>query len=184
MKDFNFFAPYQGKQKQAKDKKIYIYTLGLVLIVVIFGTLIWNSVSIFLLNRDIKKYNSSINAADVQQKYKEAEDINNKSSILNKYNASIDIINATISKKDRISSETIHSINSTLPKEVSFASITIDENAIDLQGSAKNRQAIGEFQHNMKELDIVSDAQIINISDVDNGNYKFELKCTLKDVDK
>lgn len=84
-----------------------------------------------------------------------------------------------------MSSELLRSINSTIPKEVSFKTITVEENVITFKGVSKNRQGIGELQYNVKQLDIVENAQVGSISsdDVGNESYTFDLKCTLKDVD-
>ncbi|WP_160675226.1 PilN domain-containing protein [Clostridium sp. C8-1-8] len=186
MNDFNFFAPYQGKQKQVVGKKIYVYTISAVVGVLILGSLIWNSISIFMLNRSIDKYQSSINSTKVQEKVKKAEEVNKKIEVLNKYDDGLTKINSAINSRDTISSTLLKDINSTLPKDVYFKSISVDGNSLSIQGVSKTRTAIGEVQHNMKSLDIIADAQIGNISgdDSDAGNYTFDLKCTLKDVDE
>ncbi|GKU32021.1 PilN domain-containing protein [Clostridium folliculivorans] len=185
MNDFNFFAPYQGKQKQVVNKKIYIYTVSAVVLLFIVGTFAWNSINVYMLNRDIDKFQSSINSTKVQDKVKKAEEVNKKIDVLNKYDDGLTKINEGINSRNIISSSLLNNINSTLPADVYFKSITVDGSNLSIQGVSKSRTAIGEVQHNMKALDIVGDAQIGNISgdDSDNGNYTFDLKCTLKDVD-
>ncbi|MBK1810494.1 PilN domain-containing protein [Clostridium sp. YIM B02505] len=184
MNDFNFFAPYQGKQKQVVNKKIYIYTISAVVLIFILGTLIWNSVNIYITNKQIEKYKADINSPKLQAKITEANDINKKSQILSKYDVAIDSINNDIAKKNVVSSDILDKINLAVPKEVSFNNISLDESNISFNGQSKNRQAIGELQHNLKGLDIFEVVQVNSITgDEADSNYKFDLKCTLKDVE-
>ncbi|GKU26424.1 hypothetical protein CFOLD11_32510 [Clostridium folliculivorans] len=185
MNDFNFFAPYQGKQKQVVNKKIYIYTVSAVVAVFIVGTFAWNSINVYMLNRDIDKFQNSINSPKVQAKVKEAQVLNNKLDVLNKYEGGLSKINEGMNSRSVISSELLRKINSTLPENVYFRSISVDGSSLSFQGVSKTRSAIGELQHNIKGLDIIAEGQIGNISEDDssNGSYSFDLKCTLKDVD-
>ena len=48
--DMNFFAPYEGRKKEQKNKNVYVYSLAGFLSVFIVGTLVWNSTNIILLN--------------------------------------------------------------------------------------------------------------------------------------
>lgn len=186
MRDFNFFAPYQGQKKQTVNKKIYIYSIGVILLLIVVGTLIWNSVRIHMLNSSITKYNKEINSSQVQEKVKIAEDINRKITILNKYDAGLTELADGMESNNNIKSEFLNDLNLTLPQDVSLKSASIDGSSINIQGASKSRTAIGEFQHNIKALDKIEDAQIGSISsDGTNGaEYSFDLKCTLKDVDK
>lgn len=185
MRDFNFFAPYQGKNKEQKDKKIYIYIVSGVLVAFIFGTLIWNTTSIIITKSQIKKYNEQINAADIQEKIKIAEELNTKTTVLNKYETAISSINFSMAKNDVVTSELLEKINSTIPKDVSFNSTSIDSTTITFKATSKTRQAIGEIQYNIKQLDNIEDVQISSISgdESDSSGYTFDLKCTLKDSD-
>lgn len=185
MRDFNFFAPYQGKNKEQKDKKIYIYIVSGVLVAFIFGTLIWNTTSIIITKSQIKKYNEEINADDIQEKIKIAEDLNNKTITLNKYETAISNINSSMAKNDVVTSEMLEKINSTIPKEVSFSSTSIDSGSITCKTESKTRQAISELQYNLKQLNNIEDVKISSISgdESDSKGYTFDLKCTLKDSD-
>lgn len=186
MRDFNFFAPYQGKTKQTINKKIYVYTSAIIITLLIFGTLTWNSVNIFMLNRDIAKYNTEINSPQVQEKVKQAEEINKKLVILDKYNNEVTQIITVMGASKYINSEFLDAINSTLPQDVSLKTIAIDGTNLSIQGTAKTRKAIGEFEHNVGSLENISNSQIgtINGDGTDGVEYTFDLKCTLKDVDK
>jgi type IV pilus assembly protein PilN len=186
MNDFNFFAPYQGKQKQVVGKKIYIYTISAVVILFVVGTFVWNNINIFIINREIDKYQSAVSSPKVQEKVKEAENLKNKLDILNKYEDGLSKIDGGINSRDTISSALLNKINSTLPSDINFKSVSIDGSSLSIQGISKTMSAIGELQHNIKSLDSIVDAQVGNINQDDSksGSYSFDLKCTLKDVDE
>lgn len=185
MRDFNFFAPFQGEKKQSVNKKIYFYTLAIVVggfVVISFG---WNMFNLYKLEHDIKKLNTTLNSSNVQDKVKKAEDINKKLSILGKYDEGLLQVGEAIEGRNMVNSQILKKLNSTLPDEVSFKSITIGGSSISIQALAQTRTAIAEFEHNIKELDIISDAQIgaINSDGANDSQYSFDIKCSLKDVD-
>lgn len=184
MRDFNFFAPYQGKQKNVANKKKYIISISTFLVLTILGSLTYNMVNIYLLDKEVKKYNENLNASEIQDKVKEAEEYNRKMSILKKYDTAIDDINNRIDKRYVITSQLLSDINSKIPKDISFVSISIKDSTITLKGTGKSRQDIADFQHGLKALDFISDVEIstINADEENPGLYKFDLKSTLKDV--
>ena len=44
--DINFFAPYEGRKKEQKNKNIYVYSLAGFLGVVVVGSFAWNTTNI------------------------------------------------------------------------------------------------------------------------------------------
>lgn len=184
-KDINFFIPYQGRKKETKNRKIEIYAVMGVLGVFIFGTLLWNSISIFKLKKDITKYTEALNAPEIQEKAQEAEDINNKITLLNEYSKGLTRVTDAIISRDVVSVEILEKLSSTLPTDVSFKNISITKGIITIQGISKSRSAIGEVQHNIKQLDIIEDATISSISSDSavEGEYSFDINCILRSVE-
>lgn len=188
MRDFNFFAPYIGKNKSDKNKNLYIRITAVVVVGFIGATLLWNSISLLMLNRDIKNLNSELNKPDKVEKLRQAEILNNKQEILNKYYAGLENIFTDVENRNRISSELMADLSSTMPKGVSFKSMNLDGQTIQIQGEAGSRVAIAELQHNLKQLEFVAEVSVSTINDGSGsgsqGAYSFALKCTLKDVEK
>ena len=90
--DMNFFAPYQGQKKEEKNQNIYIYSIISFLVVIILGTLIWNTTNIILLNKKIEKYTEELNSPEIVEKIAKWEDIYNKTNILDEYNKGLNSI--------------------------------------------------------------------------------------------
>ncbi|MBN1043436.1 fimbrial protein [Clostridium botulinum] len=184
MKDINFFSHYQGKDQEKKNAMIYIYgAMGAVGALIII-TLIVNTTRILLLNRSISNYNEKLNTPEIKQKYSEAEKINNEIDILTKYDSALNDVLGKVNSRNNVSDLVLTSINSTIPSQISFKTLQINNDVLIIQGISSSRDAVGEFQHNLKELSIINDA-FVNSIDIDGaleGNYSFDIKCILKEV--
>ena len=179
--DMNFFAPYQGQKKEEKNQNIYIYSIISFLAVVILGSLIWNTTNIILLNKKIEKYNEELNAPEIVEKIAKWDDIYNKTNILEKYNEGLTSIITSLKTREVVTVELLNKLSSSLPSEVTFNSISINNNEISIQAISTSREAIGEVQHNLKSIEDIADVYISGISG--DKTYNFDIKCSLKDVE-
>ena len=179
--DINFFSPYQGQKKEQLNKNIYVYSLAGFLVTLILGTLIWNSVNLIIVKKQISNYEVKLNEPNIQEKVKESEEINKKTDILNKYNSSLTSISNGVNSRNVVTTNILNMVSATLPTEVSFNSVNITNTDITIQAVSTNRTAIGEIQYNLKDLPNVQDVYIGAISGDDK--YTFDIKCTLKDVE-
>lgn len=184
MRDINFFSYYQGKNQEKKDEKIYFYIAYGILTLVILVTVIINSVKIFTLNSQIKSYTEKLNNADIQAQLKEADEVNGKIEVLSKYESRLSDISNSIAKNDIVTDDLLNDISSTIPSDVSFKSFKIEGYDLTISGVSHTREAISEFEHNLKGLSKIKSVHIININ---NGSavgedYSFDITCVLKEV--
>ncbi|WP_252237984.1 MULTISPECIES: PilN domain-containing protein [unclassified Clostridium] len=184
MRDINFFSPYQGKNQEKKSAMIYIYGVMGVVGTLIIITLIFNTTKILLLNRSISNYNEKLNTTEIQEKFAEAQKVNNEIEILTKYDSALNDVLGKVNSRNNVSDLVLTSINSTIPSQISFKTLQINNDILIIQGISSSRDAVGEFQHNLKELSIMNDV-FVNSIDIDGaleGNYSFDIKCILKEV--
>lgn len=185
MKDINFFKPYLGKNKEKINTNIYIYgvmaIVGL-LIVITFGI---NTVRIILLDRSIEDYNNKLSATELQEQLKEAENINKQINVLRKYDNAVTEISAAVKKRDKVSDKLLIDISSTVPSEVSFKSLEITDTTLNIKGVSTNRSAVAELKHNLSSVAEMQDVYVNSISNSGalEGEYSFDIKCVLKDVE-
>lgn len=180
MTDMNFFAPYQGQKKEEKNKNIYVYSLAGFLSVAIVGTLAWNTTNILLLNSKIKEYNTKLEDTVVKEKLAKWEEISKKSDILTKYDNGINEIMIALESREVVSTDLLNKLSSSLPSQVTFNSININNKEINIQAVSTSRVAIGEVEHNLKKLNNVQDVYIGGIAG--DEIFTFDVKCLLKDV--
>ncbi|AIY80353.1 fimbrial assembly family protein [Clostridium botulinum 202F] len=184
MRDINFFSPYQGKNQEKKNAMIYIYGAMGVVGALIIITLIFNTTRILLLNRSISNYNEKLNTTEIQEKFAEAQKVNNEIEILTKYDSALNDVLGKVNSRNNVSDLVLTSINSTIPSQISFKTLQINNDILIIQGISSSRDAVGEFQHNLKELSIINDV-FVNSIDIDGAlecNYSFDIKCILKEV--
>jgi type IV pilus assembly protein PilN len=188
MRDFNFFSPYIDKSKQKKDRTLFFGIGAAVIAFAIVGTFLWNSISTIKLNSDIKALNEELNKPDKIEKLRKAEELIKKQEIMNSYFDGIKVIYSSVESRNTVTSVFMQSLTAKMPQGVSFKSMAIDGQNVQVQGIAKTRAAIAELQYNLKNLSSVSEVSISSIAGgtdkSTNGEYTFSLKCTLKDVEK
>lgn len=180
MTDMNFFAPYQGQKKEEKNKNIYVYSLAGFLSVAIVGTLAWNTTNIIILNSKIKEYNTKLEDTVVKEKLAKWEEISKKGDILAKYDNGINEIMVALESREVVSTDLLNKLSSSLPSQVTFNSININNKEINIQAVSTSRVAIGEVEHNLKKLNNVQDVYIGGIAG--DEIFTFDVKCLLKDV--
>lgn len=184
MRDINFFSPYQGKKKENINTQIYIYGAAVVVGLFILVTLCVNSYKMIYYKTSIAKYEAKLTDSDTKKKLDEAKVVNKKLEILNKYEHGITDISKNMNSRDVVTTKLLNSISATLPSDVYFKSIDVATSAINIKAMSKSRKAIGEIEHNLKNLSNIQDVYIGAISGDGalDGEYSFDIKCVLKEV--
>lgn len=185
MKDLNFFKPYQGINKEKINTKKYIYGAMAMVGIVIITTLGINTFTIISLNRSIDDYSNKLAASEIQSQLKEAENINKQITVLKEYDTALTNVSASVKERDNVSDKLLLNISSTIPSEVSFKNLDITDNVVNIQGISTNRSAVAELKHNLSGLPKMQNVYVnsINNSGAVEGEYSFDMKCVLKDVE-
>ena len=185
MNDLNFFAPYQNKKKESFNANIYIYGASAVVGLIIIGSLMFNGVKYFLLDRVIKDYTERLQDPEIQSELKEAENLNGQIGILTKYDDVLSDVAKSVKDRDNVSDQLLKEISSTVPSEISFKSMDILNNTVTIQGTAANRTSVAELKYNLSRLSKMQNVYVNSIKNTGavEGEYSFDIKCVLKDVD-
>lgn len=164
MRDFNFFLPYIEKKKNLKKK--YIYTIGIVLILVmtISGIYVFLDQKEKELNKELTSMKKYLSLKEVLEKTKEIEEKKKKLDLMVKYYNSVVNLNKEINQINLIDSFFMESIASSLPQDTSFNAITINGKNVDIQGNSKTRTSVAELEHNLKNLDIFNNVHVTTIA--------------------
>ena len=184
-RDINFFTPYQEKRKESKDLHTYVYGITTILIFAIVVSFAVNFFRIYKLEKDIKYYTNEMNDSKFSLQLKHGENINNQIDILTDYDDRITDISKSIQKRDLVSDTLLNNISSTIPSEIHLKSIVINSGNISLQGISTNRTAVAELKYNLSNLEELDSVYVnsINNTGAVEGEYSFDIKCVLKDVD-
>ena len=179
MRDVNFFAEYEGKKKEEKNNVKYIYSSIGILTFLIAGSFLYNTIGLYVINRQITCIKEEINAPEVQEKLLEAKVVDEKYKAFSTYDNDLTEVINNVENRKVVTTQLINSLSSTLPTEVSFNSINISGYEITIQAEASTREAIAELQYNLKNLSQIEYVYIGAISGEDI--FTFDIKCVLKD---
>ncbi len=181
MKDLNFFESYHKKNDRNLNKDIVLYGLAILFIMVMLIYTFLNFMKINKLNKEvsslkqqveIKKSNGKIN--EILEKEKEISELREK---FNKFKKLDDSLNSN----DLINEKLLDAITARVPETVFLNSMIFNPNLISLEGIAKDKKAISDFEHRLGEIDYFDDIFIPAIS-LDNDNYTFSINLKLKEV--
>lgn len=185
MRDFNFFLPYLNDKNERKNEKVYITATLILVAVIVVGTFVYNSFYILTLKGDIKDLKNTYEAADNQQQLAKAEELIKTYNTLNDYNKELENIFSGVLDRKIVSSQVLFDVSNSIPKEVSFKSMSLDGSVLSIQGISSSRVAVAELEHNLKTLSYFGEVHIGNINLVSKDSeeqYSFSIKCTLKGV--
>ncbi|WP_315068346.1 PilN domain-containing protein [uncultured Clostridium sp.] len=184
MKDLNFFIPYQGRKKEKINSRIYIYGTMIIAAILILGTFAINTTKIILLDKSISYYDGQLSIEEIQEQLKGAETVNNQIAILKKYDTAVNDVSNAVKKRDNVSDSLLIDISSTVPSQISFKNLQIEDNVVTIKGVSSDRSAVAELEHNLISL---SRMQNVYVNSIDTGTvkgeYSFDIKCVLKDAE-
>ena len=151
MRDFNFFEPFEKKQKRRKGLRI---SYPLVLILVLLAAAIWpawNFYQIQQLDREIQ-HHRDILVND--SRYPLFEVASEKERELEEAQAtllSLEDSAELIFDKEVIDELLLFAIASAMPLDTSLTSMNISNRNVQLSGIADSKPAIAEFEYNIRQ---------------------------------
>lgn len=164
MKDLNFFESYNKKQNIRLSKSFILYGLAIIIMLImivysIVNLVVINKLSeeIFLLRQqvEIKKLNSKM--TDILEKEKEIETLKEKFEQLEK-------LDEFINMQDFINEHLLESITARVPENVFLNSMMFNSRLITLEGIAKDKKSISDFEYKLREIEYFEDIFIPAIS--------------------
>jgi Tfp pilus assembly protein PilN len=185
MRDYNFFQGFADEKKSGELKFIYVGAATAVILCILVGIYIINIFKIRGLEKNIDSMEKTIASKEFSRALEEKSKGEKKLNILNKYLASIDIINKSSIEEDYINTELIKTISNAVPQNISFQNMNIGDKIITMNGTSSTRAAIGELEHNLKSLGNFEDIHVSSITsdpeDEDNYSFNFTLTFQLKE---
>lgn len=183
MRDFNFFSQIAQERKSSSNRKnIGGSILGLVVFVFVVSFSV-NMIRMHMIKKSINNYEAKINAPSMKEKVSEATKIEKEHNTLEKYYNNVKVAAEEIYSNDYVNTQRIKIINSTVPNDVIFTQINIDNKTVTIQALSKTRSAISDLQYNLNNLGFIDNTYISGISERNaQGEYSFSVSCTLKEV--
>ena len=176
-RDINFFSTYQLKNQDKKSQNLYGYLFGGAVGLFVLGTLTFNQAQVYQLNKKIDELNDELASPGIVEKIAESDRVYQVLESLNQYDQEVTIVVNNINSRDFVTTTLLNQISSTIPSDVTFSSLSINDTTITMQANSESRTAIAEVQHNLKQLPFIADVYIGSISA--EAPYSFSLSCTV-----
>lgn len=182
MRDLNFFSSYIETKKTSKKKQGNILALGLVLALIIGGLTGYNLYKANELSAEITKVDTYLNSKEVLKKSAEVTEKRRKMGIMNSYYKEVVKANKEITDIDIVNGQLIKDISATAPAQLFLKAMVLTKDGIQMQGVSMERKYIGEFEHNLKNIEYLKDVHVNTIaSETENGsNYVFSIMCKIQ----
>jgi len=173
--------------RQTRLRNVFSGTLviGLLALALVFYYLEY-SINMYTLNNEIAYYNSIIDNPVYQSRYREVRELERKTNVLRDYKDIVTTLTLQLSKTDAVQTGLLIDIASTIPVDTNISNLTINGNAISIQGTAVVRESVAQLQHNLKNLDFVESVYVPGISGSpgeDATNYSFTVNILTKGVE-
>lgn len=179
MKDYNFFDYLLREKKSKKIKFINIAIIIFVMCSVMLTTYLINFRMIKKLNTDIVKNKATIEYQNYEVINSTIAEKQKMLAIIEEYNGIVGGINTLISNSDKINKDLLVNINKTIPQNIKLDYISLNSQFIFIDGVSTTRQAVAEFQYNLKETELFSNIHVSNITS-DEEAFTFSVEIELK----
>ncbi len=182
LRDLNFFESYNKKKDKSLNKELILYGLS---IVIVLGMVAYSIINIIVINKlntetssleqqvETKKSNIKIN--EILEKEKDIGEFREKYEQLKQLDGFID-------SQDIINESLLDSITVRVPENVFLNSMIFNTNLITLDGIAKDKRSISDFEHKLGEIEYFDDIFIPAISYEDDF-YTFTINIKPKEVE-
>lgn len=184
MQDLNFFSTYNSDNngKNGVDK-YFVGGVG-VLAAAVIVSIGMSMFKIMTAEFAIKKYNAALNEPTFQTQLTDAENINQRLSLLENYEKQISQVSNDVKKINVVTDDLLTDISGAMPQEVSLKDFSINGYEVSIKGNTTQKTAIAEFEHNLKGVSKLKNVFVNEVprEETINENYSFQITCILKEV--
>ncbi|QUH26666.1 PilN domain-containing protein [Serpentinicella alkaliphila] len=181
MRDINFFEPYVFKQRGIEKKQKIFYGIAIILTMGLVSIPVVNYIRITNMTNDISSIYEILQSPEATLKLERVREKEARVSTLRNQLQLVSSIEQGISSLDIINDLLINEVFGTVPENLFFQSMNASEDNITIQGNAKDKSSIAEFEYNLRLTEAFEDIFIPSIN-LDEGIYNFTIQFKVKEV--
>lgn len=183
MKDLNFFEPYIEKSEFKIDKKLIVAGVLIFAFLSLSTYTIYNSMIIKQEARIVQRLKDTAENATTLKKVEEIREKENEVTEFRESVEKIRYLDQIIAEEDIIDEDLLGTINSRIPEDLFFTSLSIYNHEIQIVGISKDKWSIAELEKGLEDIENLEEIFISNIS-LQDDFYNFTINITLKDVEE
>lgn len=181
MRDFNFFQSYIKEPEKTDIKGLIVKGFATIISFVIIIYPIINFFEIRGIQKEIFALSQVIESTDNIEKIKAIDEKKLEILQLKKEKMIFDKLKEKLEEKEIISDLLIYEILWRIPSDISFDSLNINENEIEVQGKTTHKFNIAQMEYNLRNSIYIDEVFIPSIIE-NNRYYDFTIRFKAKDV--
>lgn len=163
MYDLNFFsAPLKTTRRSPA------ILIGILMIVFAVGAVgafyVWQQVRARAIREDIRSMETYLGSEPVKSQLAELEVVKQQTQLLQNYQTTFDVIRGYVRNSRLVSTELMARLASTLPKNVSFASMTVMNMEVQIEAHAPANLPVAELLFNLKQTGMFTTVDLVSIA--------------------
>lgn len=182
MNDLNFFQSYNKNQDKKPNKDLILYGLAIIIVLSMISYSIINLAVINELSEEISFLKQQVEIKKSDDKITDILEKEKEINVLKERLEQLEQLDKFIKMQDIITEHLLDSITARVPENVFLNSMMFNLNLITLDGIAKDKKSISDFEYKLKEIECFEDIFIPAISHEDNY-YTFTVNIKPKEVD-
>lgn len=182
MYDINFFEPYVDNKKSRSGLQKGIFIGVLVVVTLIFGYALFNTVMIPRIRSEIERMSSELDADQIEEKKRKIAQMQETLGELMKQEETVEHIEKELRKRDNLGGYLVETVTNSMPGNVFLKSININQSTIGISSTARTKEDIAQLESNLRQVSYFEDAFIPSITS-DENFYNFNVNLRLLSYD-
>ncbi len=183
MKDLNFFSTYSKGTERKVNRNLLFYSVVILVTLAMVFYYAYNFVLIRKANKDLIASKTQIEEAETNEKIKDVLDKEAEIEDLKGSVARLKSLDDYVKEKDIINEGLLLTITNAIPGELFIRNMALSYDLIKLDGVASGKEAISQFQYNLKKLDVFGEIFVPGITYNDKF-YSFTMDIKFKEEEK
>ena len=175
MRDFNFFNELMPKKRKKTSSSAYLVLLIILLVGALGAATYYFYTELDGLRNDVSDLENRLNDEQFVANYEEAIELRNELQQAQDEREQIEVLHVRLDNSRVIDNLLINEISLAKPNTISISTINFNQQNINLQGTATDKDSLARFEHNLRGNERFVGPFIPNIQRVEDNEYSFSL---------
>ena len=175
MRDFNFFNELMPKKKKKTSSSAYMVLLTILLVGALGAATYYFYTELNDTRNEVNALESQLNDPTFIAEYDEALELQEELQQIERERDQIQVYHVRLDNSRIIDNLLINEISLAKPNTIAISSITFNEQNVNLEGTATDKDSLARFEHNLRGNDRFVGPFIPNIQRIEEDEYSFSL---------
>lgn len=174
MKDLNFFSTYSKRTEKRINKSKLIYGAAIAISVIMVFLATYNFFIIRKANKDLLASKQQVEKFETNEKIDEIHEKEADLAELKENVSKLNVLDDYVREKDIINEGLLSTIRNAIPADLFLRNMVLNYDSIKIEGNSLGKEAIAQFQYNIKNLDVFVEVFVPQIT-YNDSYYSFTM---------